>query len=123
MDHNIRNKLEGYNLLIQLTQKQIQRVEQSLEWDHEHFTQFDLEWTRVQEFIMKSDDDSTLPSDEEIAIKHLIAEHNKLINLVSQKMGNTSIEVIGVRQNQTIMNAYYGLGRSEQVSYYFDEKK
>ncbi|WP_195573606.1 hypothetical protein [Paenibacillus sp. 1001270B_150601_E10] len=113
-----------YEVLLELTRQQLLTVEQSDQWNEEAFQQYVYQWSCIESVIGKLDDTGDQPNQQDVeCLQELMSMHRRLMDVVDSKQTTTSKEVVGVRQSQAVMNAYYGMGRSDQVAYYFDEKK
>lgn len=120
----VSNRGKYFEVLLELTRQQLQTTEHSQEWDEEAFQNYVYQWSCIESVIGKIDDTAEQPNKQDVeSLQKLISMHHRLMEVVDSKRSTTSKEVVGVRQSQTVMNAYYGMGRSDQVAYYFDEKK
>lgn len=120
----VSSRCKYYEVLLELTQQQLMMVEHSQEWDEEAFQQYVYQWSCIESVIGKIDDTTEKPNKQDVeSLQKLISMHHRLMEVVDSKRSTTSKEVVEVRQSQAVMNAYYGMGRSDQVAYYFDEKK
>lgn len=115
-------KLEAYQQLIQLTEEFLQDVRYNANWDEHKFELYEQSWSRLKA-ILEARSQEKPSEDEKILCEQLKHAHDSLIDLISSKSSQLSDAVQGVRKNQTLFNAYYGLGRIDSSSIYFDEKK
>lgn len=115
-------RLEAYQQLIALTEEFMREVKYNANWDEQNFNLFEQSWNKLKAIIETQAQEKS--SDEEMALcKQLKHTHDSLIEYISNKNYQLSDAVQGVRKSQTLFNAYYGLGRIDSSSIYFDEKK
>lgn len=115
-------KLEAYQQLIQLTEEFLQDVSYNANWDEKKYELYEQSWSRLKT-VIEAQSQEKPNEDERLLCEQLKHRHDSLVELISSKSTQLSDAVQGVRKNQTLFNAYYGLGRIDSSSIYFDEKK
>ncbi|WCF07934.1 flagellar protein FliT [Paenibacillus thiaminolyticus] len=95
-------------------------------WNENSFQQFEKKWSEFKRIVSFVPPETRSEQEKEQELVHcqsLFVLYQSIIDRVERQLGLLTSEVQGVRQSKTIMNAYYGVGRTDQVAYYFDEKK
>lgn len=119
------SRLEVFERLAQLTQDYLLMLSQVEQWDEAAYEQYAREWEILQqaaEALPQAEDE--LEREQEVALcQSLIVLTQSLFHRIERLQNLLGTEVHGVRQNKTIVNAYYGLGRVDQTAVYLDEKK
>ncbi|WP_374017803.1 flagellar protein FliT [Paenibacillus thiaminolyticus] len=119
------SRVDIFEQLVNLTQDYLLHVSNADEWDETAYEQYAANWTMLQQALeqqphpQKEED-----RDQEAALCHsLIVLTQSLARRIERLQASLGTEAEGIRQNKTIVNAYYGIGRADQTAYYVDEKK
>ncbi|MGZ9586261.1 hypothetical protein [Paenibacillus marinisediminis] len=123
--HSITDKISIYHEMDRLIKKLSNEIQQSTEWNDAAFLLFEDEWETCKQIIESSSSSiESLDEDQEkVLLQQLIDNHQSLLKLVESKFNDVKSQVVVVKQNQTIANAYYNLGRMNDTAYYFDKKQ
>lgn len=120
------NRINVYEEMIGLCQQYLIDMKDQDSWNEVYFQQFEKKWDDFKRLIALV---PTEPRSEEereqefIHCQSLFVLYQSIIDKMERHVNQLASQVQGVRQSKTIMNAYYGVGRSDRVAYYFDEKK
>jgi len=124
--HNIGEKLSIYQQMLELVVNEIDRVKKSEDWDEASFRSYEERWGHYRNQIEKlSGSEGSTPTveEEKRVLEQIVIAHQQLITYIQQKWDQVRTQVVSVKQNQSIVNAYYHVSRVNDVSYYFDEKQ
>lgn len=116
--------MDTYDEMIDLCEQYIHEIKNG-EWQESSFLHFIEKWDQLKELI--SSDGIGVRSDKEreqevTRCQTLMVLYQSIIDEMERQLSRLGSEVKGVRQSKRIMNAYQGIGRIDQVAYYFDEK-
>ncbi|PZM67292.1 flagellar protein FliT [Paenibacillus dendritiformis] len=120
-----RTRLDIYDEMIDLCQQYILDIKEG-EWQDSAFLAFVEKWDQLKESISSVDPGMLTKEErnqEAIRCQTLQVLYQSIIDRIERQISQLGSQVQGVRQSKTIMNAYQGMGRVDQVAYYFDEKK
>ncbi|MBG9794189.1 GMP synthase [Paenibacillus dendritiformis] len=120
-----RTRLDIYDEMIDLCEQYILELKER-EWQDSTFLQFVEKWDQLKESVASSDAGRLTKeerSQEAIRCQTLQVLYQSIIDRIERQISQLGSKVQGVRQSKTIMNAYQGMGRTDQIAYYFDEKK
>lgn len=123
--HDIRTRLDIYDEMIDLCQHYILELKER-EWQDSAFLDFTKKWDQLKGIILSGGKGSLSEEEREreaIRCQTLMVLYQSIIDRIERHLSQLGSEVKDVRQSKTIMNAYQGMGRTDQVAYYFDEKK
>ncbi|BFH11229.1 flagellar protein FliT [Paenibacillus melissococcoides] len=123
--HDIRTRLDIYDEMIDLCEHYILELKER-EWQDSTFLQFVEKWDQLKESISSADAGVLTKEErnqEAVRYQTLQVLYQSIIDRIERQISQLGSQVQGVRQSKTIMNAYQGMGRVDQVAYYFDEKK
>ncbi|NGP58752.1 flagellar protein FliT [Paenibacillus thiaminolyticus] len=123
--HDIRKRIATYDEMIDLCQQYILEIKER-EWQDSSFLHFTEKWDQLKEYISSGDTEMLTEEErnqEAIRCQTLQVLYQSIIDRIERQISQLGSQVQGVRQSKTIMNAYQGMGRIDQVAYYFDEKK
>lgn len=116
-------RLKKYEQLIALTQDQLNLLNDS-RWSIESFDLFQASWEEIQQELSIPDQLKKEQREAEAALcQELQSLHRHLILILQLEQKHIGNEAAHVKQNQTVVQAYYGLGRVDQTAYYMDQKK
>ena len=123
--HKFSDKNSVYHEMDRLIKQLSNEIQQSTEWNDDAFLLLDDEWGKCQQIIESgaSSNESLDGEQEKVLLQQLIDNHQSLLKLVESKFNDVKSQVVVVKQNQTIANAYYNLGRMNDTAYYFDKKQ
>lgn len=124
-------RYEAYRKLLEISAEKLDIVRQGAFIDQaERFTCLGDEWDSLQREIESLEAninglaDSEEHSEQIRAIGQQIIHNQRLTEeRLQQELGQLSGDLKSVRDHKTVLNAYYGMNRNEQIAYYFDEKK
>ncbi|MBN3523871.1 flagellar protein FliT [Paenibacillus apiarius] len=121
-----RSRLLIYDEMIDLCQRYLLEMKDSAEWQEAAYQLFEKNWDDLKRRLT-SEETGALSGEEreqEAARCHTLRVlYQSIIDRMERQFSQLTSQVQGVRQSKTIMNAYQGMGRTDQVAYYFDEKK
>ncbi|CAH8767401.1 hypothetical protein [Paenibacillus dendritiformis] len=123
--HDIRKRIATYDEMIDLCQQYILEIKDH-EWQDSTFLLFVEKWDQLKESISSADAGVLTKEErnqEAVRCQTLQVLYQSIIDRIERQISQLGSQVQGVRQSKTIMNAYQGMGRVDQVAYYFDEKK
>lgn len=123
--HDIRKRLEIYDEMIELCRQYILEIKER-GWQDSAFLDFSKKWDQLKGFILSGSKGALSEEEREqeaIRCQTLMVLYQSIIERIERHLSQLGSEVNGVRQSKTIMNAYQGVGRTDQIAYYFDEKK
>lgn len=130
--HEVWNqRYEAYRKLLAISTEKLAIVQQGALMDRfERFTCLGDEWNSLQREIESLEAninglfDSEDHNEQIRAIGQQIIRNQQLTEqLLQQELGQLSGNLKSVRDHKSVLNAYYGMNRNEQIAYYFDEKK
>lgn len=120
------NRLHVYREMIGLCQQYLIDMKDQDSWNEISFQQFEEKWNEHKRIVSSISSETRSEEEREqelILCQSLFVLYQSIIDRLERQIGQLTSRVQGVRQSKTIMNAYYGVGRTDQVAYYFDEKK
>ncbi|MCE5169309.1 MEKHLA domain-containing protein [Paenibacillus profundus] len=124
--HDAQSRLAVYDEMIDLCQRYLLEMKDGTEWRDAAFQLFEKNWDELKRRL-PSEETGALSREEreqEVARCHTLRVlYQSIIDRMERQFSQLTSQVQGVRQSKTIMNAYQGMGRTDQVAYYFDEKK
>ena len=122
--HN--NRLLVYKEMNDLCQQYLLDMSDQGSWNELSFRQFEKKWDEFKQIVSSKTEETSSKEEKEQELIHcqsLFVLYQSIIDRMERQMGLLTSQVQGVRQSKTIMNAYHGMGRTDQIAYYFDEKK
>lgn len=119
------SRIDIFEQLVNLTQDYLLNVSKADEWDETAYEQYAVKWTTLQQALEEQPyPEKEEDRDQEAALcQSLIVLTQSLAQRIERLQASLGTEAVGVRQNKTIVNAYYGIGRADQTAYYVDEKQ
>ncbi|WP_374717701.1 hypothetical protein [Neobacillus sp.] len=120
---------ELYEELLACTNAQYELISSGDSWEHiaDHFLQLSARWDEIRAQI-----DRLRPEPEELndsdgylqdLIRRIAIGLREVDNKLQQSVGEAGTGLKTVKDQQKLMNAYYGMDRRGSHAYYFDEKK
>lgn len=121
--HDVVNKIVLYRQMVELIDTYSNSLFEGSEWDDKVFQRFQSEWDDCKRKIeLINDTDGDIELERELLME-LICKHQTFMNRVESRFNIIKDQMMGVKQNQTVVNAYYHRSKYNDVSYYFDEKQ
>ncbi|WII37236.1 flagellar protein FliT [Paenibacillus thiaminolyticus] len=112
--------------MIDLCQQYMIEMTTQDSWNENSFQQFDEKWNELKRIVSSISSEARSEEETEEELIHcqsLFVLYQSIIDRTERQRNQLATQVQGVRQSKTIMNAYHGMGRKDQIAYYFDEKK
>lgn len=120
------NRLQVYKEMIGVCQQYLIDMNDQDSWNEISFHQFVEKWNELKRIVSSVPSETRSEEEKEQELIHcqsLFVLYQSIIDRMERQIVQLTSRVQGVRQSKTIMSAYYGVGRTDQVAYYFDEKK
>ncbi|MGG3838426.1 flagellar protein FliT [Paenibacillus thiaminolyticus] len=120
------NRLQVYKEMIDLCQQYMIEMTTQDSWNENSFQQFEEKWNELKRIVSSISSEARSEGETEEELIHcqsLFVLYQSIIDRTERQRNQLATQVQGVRQSKTIMNAYHGMGRMDQIAYYFDEKK
>ncbi|CAH0118011.1 hypothetical protein PAE9249_00476 [Paenibacillus sp. CECT 9249] len=120
----------AYRRLLDISAEKLEILRQGAFMDQlERFNDLGDEWDSLQkeiEGLEKILEPTSLAAENEriheISLQ-IVRNQQQAEHLLQQEIGQLSGDLKSVHDYKTLINAYYGMNRKDQIAYYFDEKK
>ncbi|GAC41328.1 flagellar protein FliT [Paenibacillus popilliae] len=123
--HKIRTRMDIYDEMIDICEQYLLEVKNS-EWQESTFFNFSVKWDRLKELIPSNEIGARSDKEREqevIRCQTLMNLYQSIMDQMEIQLSRLGSEMKGARQSKRIINAYQGMGRIDQIAFYFDEKK